>query len=93
MVNNTVKCIDPRGTEYLQSVFGKIAKAMGCVNAKAAVDKFDDILASLSLNVPESKEEDYEVLKTSVNPTRLKNNPVELDMEAIDSLYHQILRG
>ena len=34
---------------------------------------------------------DFEILKNSVNPIRLKNNPVKLIMEDIDCLYHQIL--
>ena len=37
-------------------------------------------------------EGDFEILKKSVNPTRLKNNPVELDEDTIDMLYHKILK-
>ena len=36
--------------------------------------------------------DDFEILKKSVNPVRLKNNPVELNSDDIDMLYHQILQ-
>jgi len=35
-------------------------------------------------------EQDYDVLKTSVNPVRLKNNPVKLTEEVIEQLYREI---
>lgn len=37
------------------------------------------------------KEDDFELLRNSVNPDRLKNNPVRLSTETIDMLYHAIL--
>lgn len=91
MVYNIDRCIDKRGEQYLYSVFNKIAKAMECPDIKSAVAKFDEIVNSLNLTIPEVKEGDYEILKKSVNPDRLKNNPVKLDIEMIDNLYHKIL--
>jgi hypothetical protein len=52
---------------------------------------FDKLLEHLDLSVPLPSTQDYEILKASVNPVRLKNNPVQLDDAAIDLLYHQIL--
>lgn len=91
IVTNTERCIDPRGEVYLQETLEKLAVAFGCVNVAEAVLKYQDFLHKLEMDIPEAKEADYEILKTSVNPVRLKNNPVELDLDAIDSLYHQIL--
>lgn len=91
MVENTNRCIDPRGEVYLEATFTRIAKAMGCIDAKAACAKFERILEELFPEIPKAREEDYEVLKTSVNPLRLKNNPVRIDEKTFDSLYHQIL--
>lgn len=91
MVKNIDRCIDPRGSEYVKSIFMRIAKSMGCSDEKEACVKFESIIKSLSLEVPQAEYGDYEVLKTSVNPVRLKNNPIKLDVEAIDDLYHQIL--
>lgn len=91
MAKNTEKCIDPRGEEYLKSAFEKLAKAYGCDSVIEAADKFNKILKELDLEVPSANDADFEILKNSVNPVRLRNNPVGLDVETIDDLYHQIL--
>ena len=46
----------------------------------------------MGLEVPSASDEQFAVLKSSVNPVRLKNHPVRLDVETIDSLYHRILK-
>lgn len=91
MLDNLDKCIDSRDEEYLKQSFERLAKAYDCDNPKKATVKFGELLAGLELEVPKAKEEDYKILKNSVNPARLKNNPIALDTKAIDDLYHQIL--
>ena len=93
MVENTGKCIDPRGEEYLRRTLDEIGQAMGCKDAKAGADKLVDIFEKLELEVPVATVAQFEELKTSVNPVRLKNHPVALDVETIDFLYHKILNG
>ena len=92
MVSHTADCVDPRGEEYLKNVFGEIASMLGCGNVDEACAKLQSVFDSLELKVPEAKEEDYAELKTSVNPVRLKNNPVKLTEESIESLYRIILK-
>lgn len=92
IINHTEKCIDPRGSSYLKSIFEQIAEAMGCDTPQSAAAKFEQLLTDLELETPKAKEEDYNLLKNSVNPVRLKNNPVELDSQAIDYLYHEIFQ-
>ena len=92
MVEKTDKCIDPRGQEYLRSTLDEIGRAMGCADAKAGAEKLVQIFDELGLEVPEATEEQYEELRTSVNPVRLKNHPIQLTEETIDELYHRILR-
>lgn len=92
MVQHIDDCLDPRGPEYLQAIFEKMACAFGCVTVEAAIGKYNALLDELELNIPSAEKEDYAMLKKSVNPVRLKNNPVKLTIEAIDILYHQILR-
>ena len=59
---------------------------------ESASSKFGDFLQALHLDRPKVHSfEDFVVLKKSVNPIRLKNNPVKLDENALDTLYHQIL--
>ncbi len=92
MVKNTDKCIDPRGEEYLKKTLDEIGLAMGCENGAVGAAKLVEIFNKLKLEVPTATEEQYEELKTSVNPVRLKNHPIALDVETIDKLYHEILR-
>lgn len=91
MVEHTNQCIDPRGETFLKAVFAKIATAMGCNNAVQACEKFNDLLCELQLNIPTATAADIAILTKSVNPTRLKNNPVGLNTDNISMLYHQIL--
>ena len=92
MVKHTEKCIDLRGEEYLKNTFDEIATAMECSCVEEAIARFRDMVDELELSIPEHvTDEDYEVLKNSVNPVRLKNNPVVLSIEDIDSIYHDIL--
>ena len=92
MLAHTDRCIDPRGEEYLKGVFAGIAEAMGCPSPEEAAAKLNQIVSALDLKAPAAAAEDFDVLKTSVNPVRLKNHPVRLDEETIDALYHEILR-
>lgn len=92
MIKNTDKCIDPRGQEYLRNTLDEIGQAMGCENAEAGAEKLVDIFNKLELDVPSATAEQYEELKTSVNPVRLKNHPIALDVETIDKLYHEVLK-
>lgn len=91
MLNNTDRCTDKRGKEYLNDVFIKISNAFGCDDTYEGAKKFKELLDSLELERPEIiSEDDFEKLTTSVNTDRLKNNPVELDKDAINYIYHTI---
>lgn len=92
MIEHPERCIDSRGMKYLIGIYSEIAEAMGCATVEDAVKRYNTILRSLELSVPEPNPGDYAILKKSVNPIRLKNHPIYLDEEAIDELYHQILQ-
>ena len=93
MVGNMDKCIDSRGQEYLAGIFNEIAKAMGSQTPTEAIAKFRQMIEEMELKNPvaEKREEELEILASSVNPVRLKNNPVELVLEAIFSMYSRII--
>lgn len=91
MLAHTEECMDPRGAEYVAAMFQDLAEVMRCRTAEEAAVKFREILVSLDLMIPIGKETDYEILRTSVNPVRLKNNPIRLDEKTIDGIYHKIL--
>lgn len=92
MIQNTGRCIDRRGETYLRKVLDEIGEALGGRNAEEGAQIFNEFFDSLELPIPLSSEAQFDVLKNSVNPTRLKNHPVNLDLETIDMLYHQILK-
>jgi alcohol dehydrogenase class IV len=91
MLEHMWDCTDPRGPDYLREAFYGLAEAFACDSPYAAAEKFAKLPGSLHLERPFASERDYEILKNSVNPERLKNNPVRLETEAIDSLYHRML--
>ena len=92
MTSHIERCIDKRGPEYLKNMYDEIAETFGCKSVEEAIEKYNSLFSSLNLIVPQPKEEDYGILRKSVNPVRLKNHPILLDEEVIDELYHQILR-
>ena len=91
MLSHTEKCADLRGEEYLKGVFSDIAKAFGTKDEADAAEKFEDTVKKLGLEAPRPKEGDIELLASSVNAVRLKNNPVKLDKDDITKIYTDIL--
>lgn len=91
MTTNADKCIDTRGNDYLNHIFIEIADAMGCDSAESMCERFDSIYQSLALPKANYTEEDINALSHSVNPVRLKNHPILLDLNTIELLYRQIL--
>ncbi len=92
MLSHLHRCVDLRGRAYLEGTFLQLAQVFGCDTPKEAAYIYQNFYDSLGLDKPVlRKSTDYEILKRSVNPVRLKNNPVRLDPEAIDRLYHEIL--
>lgn len=93
MIDNTDKSIDPRGREHLLCTFDGIGQAMGCADARSGAQKLASIFNKLELDIPTATADQFEELKTSVDPVRLKNHPIALDVDTIDMLYHKILNG
>ena len=91
MIGHTNLCIDSRGQEYLDKVFLELAYVMGENSPFDGFNKFNNVLNTLCLEKPQIKDNDYEVLTKSVNPVRLKNNPIALDKAIIDFLYHRMM--
>lgn len=91
MIEHTDLCVDPRGKEYLENTLDEIAKALGFTSDKEAAGYFKEFVEKLGLKRPRPNNGDYEILKKSVNPVRLKNHPIKLTDGAISELYHRIL--
>ncbi len=93
MLGHMDKCIDSRGQEYLGSIFNKIAHSMGCDHPKEAIAVFREMMKEMEMKNPETenREKEIYVLSHSVNPVRLKNNPIVLSDNVIISLYKRIV--
>ena len=93
MIGHMDKCIDGRGQEYLTGIFAKISKTMGCENPKQAIVEFRQMMQEMDLKNPATvnRKEELKLLSISVNPVRLKNNPIKLDDDIILSLYNSIV--
>lgn len=93
MIRNVDKCLDKRGKEYLQDIFVQISSSIGCNDADGSIRKFYLMLNEMEMSQPLGKErqKELDILSCSVNPIRLKNNPVGLDEMTIRCLYDKIL--
>lgn len=93
MIDNMGKCIDRRGQGYLNSTFNDIAMAMGGSNPSAAITFFKSMMKDMDIANPvsEHRSSDIQVLSSSVNPIRLRNNPVGLEQDIIKDLYTKII--
>lgn len=87
MLEHTADCIDGRGVKHLETTLAQIAEMIDLPYFKAMTEK-------LEMNYPETenREADLDVLSSSVNPVRLKNNPVALSKEVLRKMYGRILR-
>ena len=93
MLEHPEKCIDKRGSAYLMNIFDEIAHSMGVNTPAEAIALFRNMMKQMELSNPVSEHlpSDILLLSSSVNPIRLKNNPVGLDEEAIKFLYRKII--
>ena len=79
--------------EELRFVFYNIATALGCKTPTEAVALLKGLNKELFGNEGiETSVDDIPLLAASVNPTRLKNNPVKLTEETLTELYTLILK-
>ena len=94
MISHMDKCLDKRNQKYLNEIFNNISQAMGASTPAEAITFFRDMMTQMELANPVSNnlQSDIPLLASSVNPVRLKNNPVELDTETIRHLYEIIIK-
>lgn len=93
MLTHFDNCIDKRGWNYLESIFKNISSAMGCNSPIDAIKVFEEMMKEMELLCPVAgdRETELDVLSKSVNPVRLKNNPIQIDQETAKTLYNSIL--
>lgn len=93
MLTHLHNCFDERGIAYLDGLFLAIALSMGCDTPIDAINQFTMMLDDLGLIrvIKTNSVDDLKVLSDSVNPIRLRNNPVELNKDAINTIYNKFI--
>lgn len=94
MIEHPEQCIDPRGKDYLLTIFDDIARALECSSANEAAVFMRNLSSTvLELETPIAKdlENDLAILTGYVNPIRLKNNPVAISVEISHMIYNSII--
>ena len=83
-----------RTKQELNKKFDAIAKTFGCTDSNAAVAYFRNMLKELEMENPVSlnRSKDIDELVNSVNPDRLKNNPIYFDECELRALYERIVK-
>ena len=72
----------------------EIASILGYETISEAITSFRIMLDSYNIEKPTNlgnREEEIKELSTSVNPVRLKNNPIQFSDEQIKDMYERIL--
>ena len=90
MLANPERCVDKRGITYLNDMFSELARVFGKETPAEAVTYFGSIVDKMAFEALTPDENTIAKLTQSVNPVRLKNNPVLPDEDTIKALYHRI---
>lgn len=94
MIGHTNNCIDIRGERYVRDVFESISRSLGASSTEEAIRIIRIMMTEMGLGSPSfvnDSEAELELLCKSVNPIRLKNNPIRLDYNSIYSFYYRIV--
>ena len=93
MISHISQTADLRGPGHLSDVFSDLSGCFRTPDSEGAARSFGQLIGRLELepNIHPSPKE-LDILVHSVNPVRLKNNPLPLSEETLYSLYRQIFR-
>lgn len=81
------ECIDSRGVEYFKDTLAQMEEIMN-------LSYFKSMLKKMEMGYPTAvkRELEIEILAKSVNPVRLKNNPIVLNEEVLKEMYGRIVK-
>lgn len=94
MLEHLELCVDSRGQNEMASTFTDIAASLGFSTPIKAVNFIRTMLLTMDLSNPKAKDREQELtlLAKSVNPIRMKNNPVPISESTAYQLYNTILK-
>ena len=87
MLEHEEDCIDGRGSGHLKQTMTEIGEM-------TEILYFRSMMERMEMGYPQAtdKRRELEVLAQSVNPVRLKNNPVALDQNVLREMYGRIIK-
>ena len=89
---NAVEKRNDEESDKLKDIFAEIAAEMGCENVRAAINQIFRMNKKFFTNDRvEVRLDDVDMLTDSVNPVRLRNNPVKLSRKVLYDLYSEII--
>ena len=93
MIAHPDNCIDPRGSLYMTDIFKSISDSLGTTGAQESIRLFRKMMIEMEMPNPvaNNRKQELELLASSVNPVRLKNNPVRIDEQIAWGLYDKIV--
>lgn len=84
-------CKDLKKQEMLKKTFNDLACIFSCDTVEQAIQNIENMIFKLKFRTPILYEkEELDVLAKSVNPVRLKNNPMQLLQEDLKNIYYNI---
>ncbi len=92
MIDNINKCIDKRGQEYLNNIFQELVSLFHLNKLNELKDYLKNLLVKLDLYNIDVDIKDIKELTSSVNPIRLKNNPIALSSIEINKIYKNLYK-
>ncbi|MFG6384194.1 MAG: phosphonoacetaldehyde reductase [Lachnospiraceae bacterium] len=93
MSEHLERCIDTRGKAYLEQVLEELNQLLGKKDTASAIAWFLNVIDKMELEYPvQNKQEELEILVSSVNVERLSNFPVQLEAKDLREMYQEILK-
>lgn len=89
MVNNIDNCCDKRGKVYFENALKELAAILCLDSVESLVPWFDGLIEKMELHSPNISKEDIDLLASSVNQERLRNNAICID-DNIREIYESI---
>jgi alcohol dehydrogenase len=92
--NQNLKLNDKRGSQYVQKTLKELISMFGCNTPEHACSFIKNLMLEVGLEVNFLKlgfnpERDTHILLNNINLERIRNNPVDIDIEMVKNLFNQ----
>lgn len=92
MIAHLEYCTDKRGSDYLKGIMNDLANLFNVSSYEYLASAVKELVLSFNFTVPNITSEELSILAKSVNPIRMKNNPIPIDEKAATEIYLDITK-